>query len=133
MDKFQTLEERIAHLTRAVEELSDVVTRQDAELRRLSRRVGLLMEREATREAADGAPAPSVLLVVQAMDTAGKAVLLSGATVLISLSASWIVAVLFSPLSDRVQPAATRVRSIRVSPGAWAVTRTSAAARAGWR
>ena len=49
MDKFQTLEERIAHLTRAVEELSDVVTRQDAELRRLSRRVGLLMEREADR------------------------------------------------------------------------------------
>ena len=54
MDKFQTLEERIAHLTRAVEELSDVVTRQDAELRRLSRRVGLLMEREADGEAAEG-------------------------------------------------------------------------------
>ena len=54
MDKFQPLEERIAHLTRAVEELSDVVTRQDAELRRLSRRVGLLMEREADREAAEG-------------------------------------------------------------------------------
>ncbi|QJD17925.1 SlyX family protein [Paracoccus sanguinis] len=54
MDKFQTLEERIAHLTRAVEELSDVVTRQDVELRRLSRRVGLLMEREADREAAEG-------------------------------------------------------------------------------
>ena len=54
MDKFQTLEERIAHLTRAVEELSDVVTRQDAELRRLSRRVVLLMEREADREAAEG-------------------------------------------------------------------------------
>lgn len=54
MDKFQTLEERIAHLTRAVEELSDVVTRQDAELRRLSHRVGLLMEREADREAAEG-------------------------------------------------------------------------------
>ena len=54
MDKFQTLEERIAYLTRAVEELSDVVTRQDAELRRLSRRVGLLMEREADREAAEG-------------------------------------------------------------------------------
>ena len=54
MDKFQTLEERIAHLTRAVEELSDVVTRQDAELRRLSRRVGLLMEPEADREAAEG-------------------------------------------------------------------------------
>ena len=54
MDKFQTLEERIAYLTRAVEELSDVVTRQDAELRRVSRRVGLLMEREADREAAEG-------------------------------------------------------------------------------
>ena len=54
MDKFQTLEERIAHLTRAVEELSDVVTRQAAEVRALSRRVGLLMEREAEREAAEG-------------------------------------------------------------------------------
>ena len=72
MDKLQALEERMAHLQRMMDDLSDVVARQDAEIRRLGRHVGLLMEREATREAADGAPAPSVLLVVQAMDTAGK-------------------------------------------------------------
>lgn len=54
MDKLQALEERIAHLQRTVEDLSDVVTRQGAEIHRLSRRVGLLMEREAEREAADG-------------------------------------------------------------------------------
>ena len=55
MDKLQTVEERVAHLQRVVEDLSDVVARQDAELRRLGRNVGLLMEREADREAAEGA------------------------------------------------------------------------------
>ncbi|MDO5371464.1 SlyX family protein [Paracoccus sp. (in: a-proteobacteria)] len=54
MDKLQALEERIAHLQRSVEDLSDVVTRQSAEIARLSRRVGLLMDREAEREAAEG-------------------------------------------------------------------------------
>ncbi|MFC0340583.1 SlyX family protein [Paracoccus niistensis] len=54
MDKLQALEERIAHLQRTVEDLSDVVTRQATEIRALSRRVGLLMEREAEREAAEG-------------------------------------------------------------------------------
>ena len=44
--------------TTAVEELSDVVTRQAAEVRALSRRVGLLMEREAEREVADGTSIP---------------------------------------------------------------------------
>ena len=50
------LEERIAHLTRAVDDLSDEVTRQGREIARLSRMVALLAEREAGREA-DG-PAP---------------------------------------------------------------------------
>lgn len=54
MDKLQAVEERVAHLQRTVDDLSDVVTRQDAEIRRLSRLVGLLSEREAEREAADG-------------------------------------------------------------------------------
>ncbi len=54
MDKLQAAEERIAHLQRMVEDLSDVVARQDATLRALSRRVGLLMEREAERELAEG-------------------------------------------------------------------------------
>lgn len=46
------LEERVAHLIRAVDDLSDVVARQQAEIDRLTRRVALLMEREAEREAA---------------------------------------------------------------------------------
>lgn len=48
----QNLEEQIAHLTRAVDDLSDIVTRQQAEIDRLSRHVRMLMEREAEREAA---------------------------------------------------------------------------------
>lgn len=47
----QGLEELIAHLTRQVEELSDVVARQDAEIATLTRRVEMLMRREAEREA----------------------------------------------------------------------------------
>jgi SlyX protein len=45
------LEERIAHLIRAVDDLSDTVARQDAEIARLTRRVEMLMQREAGREA----------------------------------------------------------------------------------
>ncbi|WP_299140094.1 SlyX family protein [uncultured Tateyamaria sp.] len=48
------LEEQIAHLTRAVEDLSDVVTRQEREISLLTRRAQLLMEREAEREAQGG-------------------------------------------------------------------------------
>lgn len=48
------MEERIAHLTRAVEELSDVVVRQGHEIDGLTRRVALLMGREAEREAEGG-------------------------------------------------------------------------------
>lgn len=47
-------EERIAHLIRAVEDLSDVVRAQGLELARLERRVQALVERELDREA--GAP-----------------------------------------------------------------------------
>jgi SlyX protein len=59
MDRVVDLEERIAHLTRAVEDLSDVVARQTGEIDRLTRLVGLLAEREAEREAgaADAPPA----------------------------------------------------------------------------
>lgn len=46
----QDLEEKIAHLTRTVEELSDVVARQQTEIDTLTRRVHMLMEREARRE-----------------------------------------------------------------------------------
>ena len=55
----QALEERIAHLTRAVDDLSDVVARQQREVDRLTRLVGLLTEREAEREA-QGTPEPNV-------------------------------------------------------------------------
>ena len=48
----QQLEEQIAHLTRTVEELSDVVARQETEIAILTRRVQMLMEREAEREQA---------------------------------------------------------------------------------
>ncbi|UWQ50638.1 SlyX family protein [Leisingera caerulea] len=46
----QHLEEQIAHLTRSVEEMSDVIARQQKEIDVLTRRVAMLMQREATRE-----------------------------------------------------------------------------------
>ncbi len=46
----QHLEEQIAHLTRSVEEMSDVITRQQQEIDVLTRRVALLVQREARRE-----------------------------------------------------------------------------------
>ncbi len=45
------LEERVAHLLRAMDDLSEVVARQDREIALLQRRVAMLMEREADREA----------------------------------------------------------------------------------
>ncbi len=54
MDPTQDLEERIAHLTRTVEDLSDVVTRQGREIDRLTRIAAMLAEREAEREAGLG-------------------------------------------------------------------------------
>ncbi|WP_299778442.1 SlyX family protein [uncultured Roseobacter sp.] len=47
----EKLEEQIAHLTRTVEELSDVVARQETEIATLTRRVVMLMQREGEREA----------------------------------------------------------------------------------
>ncbi|WP_434802207.1 SlyX family protein [Paracoccus sediminicola] len=58
MDKLQRLEEAIAHLTRMVEELSEVVARQDREIARLQARVGMLLDREAEREAESGSGIP---------------------------------------------------------------------------
>lgn len=54
MSDLTRLEEQIAHLTRVTDDLSEVVARQEREIARLSRLVGLLMEREAEREAAGG-------------------------------------------------------------------------------
>ena len=58
MNRTELLEERVAHLTRAVEDLSDVLAAQQREVDRLTRLVALLAEREADREAA-GFEAPA--------------------------------------------------------------------------
>ena len=50
VERMEKLEVQIAHLTRTVEELSDVIARQDTELVLLKRRVQMLLEREADRE-----------------------------------------------------------------------------------
>lgn len=49
-DRITQLEETVAHLTLTVDELNEVVTKQDAELARLSHLVRILTEREAERE-----------------------------------------------------------------------------------
>ena len=54
------LEEKVAHLIRAVEDLSDVVARQATEIAGLERRVRLLMERAAEEEALREAPEANV-------------------------------------------------------------------------
>ncbi len=52
------LEEQIAHLTRTVDELSDIVARQENELDVLKRRMQMVMEREAQREVDEGGVVP---------------------------------------------------------------------------
>lgn len=49
-DRTTELEEQIAHLSRTVDELSDVVAGQSTEIERLTRRVQMLMERAAEQE-----------------------------------------------------------------------------------
>lgn len=48
----EQLEEKIAHLLRAVDDLSDIVAQQQNEIDRLTARVHMLMRREGEREAA---------------------------------------------------------------------------------
>lgn len=45
----QHLEEQIAHLTKAMDDLNSVVVRQQSEIDRLTRRVEMLLQREAER------------------------------------------------------------------------------------
>ncbi|MCK0120304.1 MAG: SlyX family protein [Yoonia sp.] len=52
------LEEQIAHLTKTVEDLSDIVARQENELALATRRLAMLMEREAGREMDAGSSVP---------------------------------------------------------------------------
>ena len=50
----EKLEEQIAHLTRTVEDLSEIVARQEGEITTLNRRVHMLMQREGERDLAGG-------------------------------------------------------------------------------
>jgi SlyX protein len=45
------VEETLAHLTRTTDELSEVIARQDRAITQLTRRLGMLMEAEAQRQA----------------------------------------------------------------------------------
>lgn len=57
-DKTVALEERIAHLSAALDEMSDEMARQGREIDVLTRRVAMLMQREAEREAEGGGTIP---------------------------------------------------------------------------
>ena len=48
MSSLVDLEEALAHLTRQVEEMSDVIARQDREIDRLTARVQMLMNPRVT-------------------------------------------------------------------------------------
>lgn len=54
MSQTEILEEKVAQLTKIVDELSEVIARQDAELAVLERRVQMLMERAAEAEQGEG-------------------------------------------------------------------------------
>jgi len=57
-DRITELEVLIAHQTRMLEDLSDVVTRQAGEIEVLTRRMRLVMERLAEHDLATGDTAP---------------------------------------------------------------------------
>ena len=50
-DRLLQMEEALAHLARLTEELSEVISRQDRDLARLTRRLDLLLQVEAERQA----------------------------------------------------------------------------------
>jgi SlyX protein len=53
-DRTERLETAVAHLLRTAEDLSAVVADQAARIERLERQLGLLLEREADRDAGAG-------------------------------------------------------------------------------
>jgi len=57
-DRTDALEEKLAHLQRVTDELSDIVARQETELARLTRRMEMVMQREAEREFDSGGSVP---------------------------------------------------------------------------
>lgn len=56
--RITALEEQVAHMSRMVEDLSEVVARQDRDLALLATRVQMLAEREAQREVDEGGTVP---------------------------------------------------------------------------
>lgn len=52
--RMMALEEQVAHLAKTVEELSDVIARQEQVIEVSTRRLTMLMQREAGREADGG-------------------------------------------------------------------------------
>ena len=57
-DDLTAMEERLAHLARSVDDLSDAAARQQREIERLSRMIQLLLGREAEREADEAGTIP---------------------------------------------------------------------------
>ena len=57
MDR-DAIEEKLAHLLRATDEMSEIIADQASRIDRLERRVDMLMEREARREADEGGTVP---------------------------------------------------------------------------
>ncbi len=58
-ERLERAEEEIAHLRRAVDDLSEVITRQAGEIDLLTRRVRLLMERAAETRGRGGGDDPA--------------------------------------------------------------------------
>ena len=58
MDRIEKLEETVAHLARILDDMSDVAARQDRDIATLTRRVAMLMQREAEREVDAGGTIP---------------------------------------------------------------------------
>lgn len=57
-DAILHLEERAAHLERTLEDLSEVVARQEAQIARLERRVEMLLHRAAEQESQEDGSLP---------------------------------------------------------------------------
>lgn len=58
MKNAEEIEALLAHLQKELDDMSDVIARQDGEITRLTRQVALLMNREAEREAETGGTVP---------------------------------------------------------------------------
>jgi SlyX protein len=57
-DRLTNLEEKLSHLVRVTDDLSDIVARQEKEIARLTQRMAMVMQREAEREVDEGGTMP---------------------------------------------------------------------------